>query len=159
MRDLDCLLDIPLFGLGETSSHLATISGQRFTITLVIDRMAPLYQWQMRPCGLADRCACIRASGLEFQGILAGFADPAPILPWLQQAARRIAQETGADVVIPGEVPMNPLLAINGINRVNDVPLIDSLACTMTMAELMVDLDRATGIAHCLHGGFNAASG
>ena len=65
-------------------------------------------------------------------------------------------RETGADVVIPGEVPMNLLLAINGVNRVDDVPLIDSLACTMKMAELMVDLRRATGIAHSRQGWFNA---
>jgi hypothetical protein len=65
-------------------------------------------------------------------------------------------RDTGADVVIPGEVPMNLLLASNGINRVDDVPLIDSLACTMKMAELMVELRQSTGIAHSRHGWFNA---
>jgi Asp/Glu/hydantoin racemase len=131
--------------------------GQRFAIMLFIDRMVPLYQEQMRLYGLADRCAGIRASGLTFADILGGFTDPATVIPRLQEAARRIARETGADVVIPGEVPMNLLLAINGVNRVDDIPLIDSLACTIKMAEMMVDLRRATGIAHSRQGWFNAA--
>ena len=44
--------------------------------------------------------------------ILAGFTDPASVLPRLQEAVRRIAQETGADVVIPGEVPMTHAAAL-----------------------------------------------
>jgi allantoin racemase len=157
LRELRSLLSIPAIGLGETSCHLATMFGQRFAIMLFIDRMVPLYQEQMRLYGLADRCAGIRASGLGFKDVLEGFANPQSVLPRLQEAVRRIAQETGADVVIPGEVPMNLLLAINGINRVDDVPLIDSLACTMKMAELMVDLRRSTGVSHSRQGWFNAA--
>jgi Asp/Glu/hydantoin racemase len=156
LRELRSLLDIPVIGLGETSCHLATMFGQRFAIMLFIDRMASLYHEQMRMYGLAERCAGVRASGLAFADILGGFADPEPVLTRLQEAVRRIVRETGADVVIPGEVPMNLLLAINGVNRVDDVPLIDSLACTMKMAELMVDLRRATGIAHSRQGWFNA---
>jgi Asp/Glu/hydantoin racemase len=156
LREARSLLDIPVVGLGETSCHLATMFGQRFAIMLFIDRMAPLYQEQMRLYGLADRCAGIRPSGLGFADVLAGFTDPAAVLPRLQDAVRRVVQETGADVVIPGEVPMNLLLASNGVTRVDEVPLIDSLACTMKMAELMADLRRATGIAHSRQGWFNA---
>jgi Asp/Glu/hydantoin racemase len=156
LREARSLLDIPVVGLGETSCHLATLFGQRFAIMLFIDRMVPVYQEQLRVYGLADRCAGIRASGLSFHDILGGFTDPAPVLARLQEAARRIAKETGADVVIPGEVPMNLLLALNGVTRIDDIPLIDSLACTMKMAELMVELRRATGIAHSRHGWFNA---
>jgi allantoin racemase len=146
-----------VIGLSETSCHLAMMFGQRFAIMQFIDRMAPLYHEQMRLYGLADLCAGIRASGLGFQDILAGFTDPGPVLPRLQEAVRRIARETAADAVIPGEVPMNLLRAINGINRMDDIPLIDSLACTMKMAELMVDPRRAAGIARSRHGWFNAA--
>jgi hypothetical protein len=75
----------------------------------------------------------------------------------LQDAVRVVVRDTGADVVIPGEVPMNLLLATNGISRVDGVPLIDSLACTMKMAELMVDRRRATGITYGRPGWFKAA--
>ena len=59
------------------------------------------------------------------------------------------------DVIIPGEVPLNVLLAINGVNRVDDVPILDGLTATMKMAEMMIDLKRATGITHSRHGWFN----
>lgn len=157
LREVRSLLDIPVVGLGETSCHLASMFGHRFAIMLFIDRMVPLYQEQLRLYGLAERCAGIRASGLTFQDVLGGFAEPAPVLARLQEAARRIARETGADVIIPGEVPMNLLLASNGVSRVDDMPVIDSLACTMKMAELMVELRRATGVMHSRHGWFNAA--
>jgi len=156
LREARSVLDILVIGVGETCCHLESMFGHRFAIMLFIDRMAPLYEEQLRIYGLADRCAGIRWSGLNFQGVLGGFADPAPVLPRLQDAVRRVARDTGAVVIMPGEVPMNLLLAMNGINRVDDVPLIDSLAGTMKMAELMVDLRRSTGIIHGRQGWFNA---
>lgn len=51
---------------------------------------------------------------------------------------------------------MNLLLAMNGINRVDDLPLIDNLAGTMKMAELMVDLRRSTGNTRSRQAWFNA---
>lgn len=53
--------------------------GHRFAIMLFIDRMAPLYEEQLRIYGLADRCVGIRPSGLNFQDVLGGFTDPGPV--------------------------------------------------------------------------------
>jgi allantoin racemase len=90
---------------------------------------------------------------------LSGYTTPGPVIEKFQDAARRVIKETGADVIIPGEVPLNLLMARNGITRVGDVPIIDGLATTMKMAELMVDLRRATGIKHSRHGWFNSVPG
>jgi len=54
---------------------------------------------------------------------------------------------------------LNLLMARNGITRVDDVPIIDGLASTMKMAELMVDLRKATGITHSRRGWFNSVPG
>ena len=54
---------------------------------------------------------------------------------------------SGADVIIPGEIPMNVLLATEGVHRVDDVPVIDCLGVTMKMTETMVDLKAASGLA------------
>jgi Asp/Glu/hydantoin racemase len=150
------MLDIPVIGMGETCCHLATMFGQRFAIMLFIDRMIPLYQDQIRQYGLADRCAGVVASGLGFGGVLEAYTNPAKAIEQFQDAARKVIKETGADVIIPGEVPLNLLMARNGVSRVDDVPIIDGLGSTLKMAELMVDLQRATGIRHSRHGFFNA---
>jgi Asp/Glu/hydantoin racemase len=81
------------------------------------------------------------------------------VIEKFQEAARRVIKETGADVLIPGEVPLNLLMARNGITRIDDVPIIDGLATTMKMAELMVDLRKATGIKHSRQGWSNSAPG
>jgi len=156
LREVRSLVDIPVIGMGETCCHLATMFGQRFAVLLFIDRMIPLYQEQIRNYGLTDRCAGVVASGLSFKEVLPGFQNPGPVIAKFQDVARRVVRETGADVIIPGEVPLNLLLAMNGVNRVDDVPVLDGLTATVKMAELMVDLYRATGIRHSRHGWFNS---
>ena len=156
LRETRSILTIPVIGMGETCFHLATMFGQRFAVMLFIDRMVPLYQEQIRNYGLADRCAGVVASGLRFADVLAGYKDPSPVIAAFTEAARRVIKETGADVIVPGEVPLNLLLARNGINRIDDVPVLDGLSSTLKMAETMVDLQRATGITHSRHGWFNA---
>jgi len=157
LREARSLVDIPVVGLGETIFHMATMYGQRFGVLLFIDRMIPIYQDQMRHYGLADRCAAIRPSGLGFRDVLAGFSEPGPVIARFLESARKMIREDGADVIIPGEVPLNMLLATNGISRVDNVPIMDSFTCTLKMAELMVDLRRATGIAHSRQGWANSA--
>ena len=158
LREVRSLLDIPVVGLGETVFHLATMYGQRFGVMLFIDRMVPLYREQVERYGLVSRCATIRASGLGFRDVLAGYGDPGPVIERFQDRARAMIRDDGADVIIPGEVPLSMLLAKNGVTRVDDVPVMDTLACALKMAELMVDLSRATGIRHSRHGFFNSVA-
>ena len=52
----------------------------------------------------------------------------------------------GADVIILGEIPLSLILASEGISRIDDSPIMDSLAVTLKMSELMVDLKNLTGL-------------
>ncbi len=156
LREVRSLISIPAIGLGETTFQIATTLGQRFGILLFINRMIPLYRSQIEAYGLSSRLAAIRASGLTFKDVLGGYSDPKAVIEKFQESARAMIRDDGADVIIPGEVPLSMLLAQNGINRVDDVPIMDTLACSLKMAELMVDLQRATGIKHSRHGFFNS---
>jgi len=53
---------------------------------------------------------------------------PTPARPLIAafETAARSAISLGAQVIIPGEGPLNVLLASNGVNRVDDVPVLDS---------------------------------
>lgn len=156
LREVRAIVDIPVVGLGESAFHTATMFGQRFGVLLFIDRMVPLYREQMTTYGLASRCAAIKASGITFHDVLAGYADPGPVIEKFKAAARAMIRDDGADVIIPGEVPISLLLARNNVSRVDDVPIIDTFAVAMKMCELMVDLGRSTGIKHSRHGFFNS---
>ncbi|MSO77338.1 MAG: racemase [Alphaproteobacteria bacterium] len=153
--EIRTLVDIPVVGYGETCFHLACLYGQRFGVLLFIDRMVPLYREQIRRYGLAERSAGIEPVGFTFQDVLPAFTNPGPLIDRFRVAARRLIA-AGADVIVPGEMPLNVLLASEGVTRVDDVPLIDGLAATMKMAEMMVELRQVSGMTASRQGWFNA---
>jgi Asp/Glu/hydantoin racemase len=156
IREIRSLVDMPVVGYGEASFHLACMLGHRFGLMVFIDRMIPLFREQMVAYGLASRCAAIEPVGFTFQDVLPAFADPGPLIERFQDRARALIR-TGVDVIVPGEMPLNILLATNGISRVDDVPIVDGLAVTMKMAEMLVDLRRSVGLAQSRHGWTGAA--
>ncbi len=156
LTEVRTLVDIPVIGCGETCFHLATTVGRRFGMLLFIDRMATRYLEQIREHGLAGHCVGVEPVGFTFNDVLAAFDRPGPIIDRFRASARRLIG-AGADVIIPGEIPLNVLLASEGVSRVDDVPLIDSLAVTLKMAEMMVDLRASTGLAPSRRGWTHAA--
>ena len=57
-----------------------------------------------------------------------------------------MAEELRADVIIPGENPLNMLLARERIAKIGGATVIDGFAATFKMAEMMVDLHRSSGM-------------
>jgi hypothetical protein len=58
----------------------------------------------------------------------------------------------GADVIILGEIPLSLILASEGISRIDDTPIMDSLAVTLKTTEMVVDLKKMTGLSPCRRG-------
>jgi allantoin racemase len=156
IREIRALVDMPVVGYGESSFHLACMLGHRFGLLVFIDRMIPLFREQIAGYGLSTRCAAIQPVGFTFQDVLPAFRDPGPLIARFQESARTMIRN-GADVIVPGEMPLNVLLAANGISRVDDVPIVDGLAVTMKMAETLVDLRRSVGLSQSRHGFHGAA--
>lgn len=156
LREIRTIVDIPVVGCGESCFLTAPTLGQRFAILVFIDRMASRYLEQIKTYGLIERCVGVFPAEFRFNDVLDAFDKPGPLIDRFRVAARRLI-DAGADVIIPGEVPMNLLLASEGVSRVDDVPLIDSLSLTIKMTELMVDLRKATGLAPSRRGWLHAA--
>jgi Asp/Glu/hydantoin racemase len=156
IREIRALIDMPVVGYGEASFHLACMLGHRFGLLMFIDRMIPLLREQIEGYGLASRCAGIEPVGFTFQDVLPAFKDPGPLIKRFEASARALIRQ-GADVIVPGEMPLNLLLAANGVSRVDDVPIVDGLAVTMKMAETLVDLRRSVGLKQSRHGWMSAA--
>jgi allantoin racemase len=155
-REIKTIVDIPVVAAGEICFHVASMHGQRFGLMLFMDRVIPRYAQLIEWAGLTGRCAGIRQSGLQFSDVAKGFDHPGPVIDRFRETARGMIA-AGADVIIPGEIPMNVLLAAEGVNRVDDVPVIDCLGVTIKMTEMMVELRASTGLAHSRHGWHNAA--
>jgi len=144
LTELRTLVEIPVIGCGETCFRLAAQDNRRFGMLVFIDRMAERYREQIAALGLAGRCVGVEPVGFRFADALGAFDQPGPVIDRFRIAARRMIA-AGAAAIVPGEIPLNVLLASEGIGEVDGVPLIDSLGVTLKQAESMVDARVSTG--------------
>ncbi len=156
IREVRALIDIPVVGYGEASFHTACMLGHRFGLLIFIDRMVPLLHEQIATYGLTSRCGGIAPVGFTFQDVLGAFAEPAALLERFHESARAMIRQ-GVDVIVPGEMPLNILLASNGVTQVDGVPIIDGLAVTLKLAETFADLRRTIGFKQSRHGWMGAS--
>lgn len=154
IREVRSLLDMPVVGYGETSMHAACQLGHRFGLMIFIDRMVPLYHEQIGIYGLQSRCTGVQPVGFTFTDVLKAWNDPAELIARFEKSAGRLIDQ-GADVLIPGEMPLNILLATHGVTRVQGVTIMDGIAVTLKMAEMMVSLRQTIGLAQSRQGWMN----
>lgn len=155
LREVRSLLDIPVVGYGESAMLTACMLGRRFGVLVFIDELAELVVDNAARHGLSERLAAVRHVGFRFADVLAGFAEPEPLIERFKAAARALIAQ-GAEVIIPGEAPLNVLLATHGVSEVDGVPVLDSLGAWIKQAESMVDLQRANGTQTCNRNYFSA---
>ena len=153
LREARSLIDIPVVAYGESSYLTSSMLGQKAGVLLFITEMAPVIRENAERVIPAHRFAGVRPVGFTFNDVLQAFDQPAPLLEKFHESARALIRD-GADVIVPGEAPLCVLLAKNGVNRVDDVPVLDALGATIKMAESMVDLRRSSGIAPSRRGYF-----
>ena len=155
LRECRASLNIPVVGYGESAMLFACTLGEKFGILNFIEGMAGQLADNAMRYGLASRFVAARQVGFTFADVLKGFENPAELIERFKNTARKMIAE-GADVIIPGEAPLCVLLARNGVNRVDDVPVMDSLAAWIKMAESLVDLKRVSGLSPSRRGYFQA---
>jgi allantoin racemase len=155
LRETRSLLDIPVVGYGESAMLRACQLGRRFGALVFIDELAELVADNVARLGLGERFAGARHVGFGFADVLEAFSEPSRLIATFQDSARRLIAQ-GAEVIIPGEAPLNVLLARNGVREVDGVPVIDSLAAWIKDAESLVDLRRTSGLQACRRGYFSA---
>jgi Asp/Glu/hydantoin racemase len=146
LREVRSLIDIPVVGYGESAMLTSCMLGGRFGVLLFIPELVPQIADNVRRYGLEQRFASARHVGFQFNDVLAGFDNPAPLIERFEEAARALIRD-GADVIIPGEAPLCVLLAKNKVSRVDDAPVIDALGANIKMAEALVDLKRICGVS------------
>ena len=155
LRQIRSLVSIPVVAYGESAMLTACQLGLKFGVLLFVDGMIPQIEANVREHGLESRCAGVQHVGFRFEDVLASFDQPSQIVDRFNIAARALIAR-GADVIIPGEAPLNVLMQRAGVSRVDDVPILDGVATTMMAAEQMVDLKRRLGIWRSTRGYYQA---
>lgn len=154
LREARTLVDIPVVGYGESSFITASLLGQRFGVLLFIKEMSPIVDRNLESYGLRDRYVGAYDVGFGFSDVLAAYDSADALIDKFHVASRKLIQ-MGCDVIIPGEAPLCLLLAKNGISRIDEAPVVDSLAATVKMAEMMADLRMTSGLRHARRGYFS----
>ena len=155
LREIRSLVSIPVVAYGESAMLTACQLGLKFGVLLFIREMIPQIEMNVRNHGLDARCAGIRHVGFSSQEVIPNEGLSPRILDIFHERARQLIAD-GADVIIPGEAPLSIHLARAGINRVDDVPVLDGVAATLKAAEVMVDLKRQLGVSRSTRGYYQA---
>lgn len=143
---------IPVVGIGEASMLLACSLGYKFAVITVAPGVIPTIELDIRAYGMQDRCIYRPVRSLDppsdMHTLLHSVTDPDKwIIPNFEQVARQCIQE-GAEVIIVGCGYYGPILSQHGYNEIpgTGVPVLDCSAAGLKMAEVLVDLQRSTGL-------------
>lgn len=138
------LVDIPVVAYGQASLLSAAMLGNRVGIINFIEPLADRIRRNTAAYGLAGLLGPIVQLEAQFHDITAGYAEPEPLITAFHRAAERAVAD-GANVIVPGEAPLNVFLADHDVRRIGNVPIVDSVASGLKFCELSVDLRRAGG--------------
>jgi allantoin racemase len=138
------LVRIPVIGAAQSSMHLASILGHRFSFLAIWEADIPAFEHQAARCGLSSRLASVRAFNIP---VLALEDDPEATLRVLVNLAEKAVAEDGAHVLIPGctgLVGLAPSIQAGLAERGCHVPVLDPPFVALKVAESLVEL----GLAH-----------
>jgi allantoin racemase len=133
------ITDKPVLGIAESSMHLASMLGHKFTIVSVLPRVKPLLENLVRQVGLESKCASVRCTDLT---VLEIEEDPDRAVRELTEEARRAVAEDGAEVICLGCAGMGPL--DKRIQEAVGAPVLDGTVSAVKMAEALYDYGLTT---------------
>lgn len=148
------LVNIPVIGYGQASMHMASMLGSKIGIVNFLAPLADQLRFNAQQYGLSQKLGPIVQADIGFYDIMEGYKNPQPIIDKFMEAAEKAIAE-GADVIIPGEGPMNIFLATHQIHHVGSVPIVDSFGTGIKMCESLVDLQKVSGMTMTRAGYYN----
>ncbi len=133
------LLRIPVVGYGESAMHVACMLGRKFCVLVFQHRMDQIMDMRVERLGLAARALPTRVVPASFDDVTHALTEPDALVERFHKAAVSAINE-GAEAIIPGQLYLSEALARAGVQRIEDVPVIDALSVTIKTAEMMHDL-------------------
>ena len=149
------MVNIPVVFISEASIHVALMQGNKFAfLTINPFFLARLMEIAKR-YGLSENMVqggCVDISYSNDFPIM--FKKPKIYIDKIKKEIKAIANR-GANVIIPGPVPISMLLLEQDIREVGSARVLDVFSCGLKMTEFMVDLEKA-GMVRSKHGLYSA---
>ena len=140
-----CVTDKPVIGIGEAAYSLAGMLANKFSVVTTLARSVPALEHNLMKYGLDRRCARVRSSEvavLDLEDDSSGAYEKIAA-----EIARAIAHDK-AEAIVLGCAGMTDLA--NKLSQQFDRPVLDGVACAVSLAEAMARLQLKT----TRHGGY-----
>jgi allantoin racemase len=139
------LVSVPVLGPGQTSMHLASMLGHRFSILTVLDQLVAVDEDKAASYGIATRLASVRSVGIP---VLDLEGNPEKLLAALTEQGLRAIRDDGAHVLILGCTGMigtaARLQAALAAEGEPGIPVIDPVPATLSVAAALA----GCGLSH-----------
>ena len=149
------LVEIPVLSAFETSLLVASTSARAFGLLVPTESAIRSNRRRVKHYAFEHRVAmiaCCDPPVTEYE-LERGFHGDSALLDKLCAQIRKMAA-AGCDLIIPAEGVLNAVLVENGITNVDGVPVFDSFGAVMASAEMMVKLQRKTGLRNARRGAY-----
>lgn len=151
------LTDRPVAGYGQAASLFGRCLGESLGVLAFNEPLFPLFRERLN-VHIPDFVGPIRNLDVSYSQLHASFHDSsgdAGLRAAIEDGCRALARD-GATVVVPGQMLLAEVTWRLGIQRVDEVPVMDALGALILLAESLVTLQKVSGIT-VSRGGFSWA--
>ena len=128
------LVSVPVLGIGEAAYHAASMIANKFSVITTLSRSVPGLENNLLRYGLAQKCACVRATEIPVLKLEQG--DPAT-LDKIRLEIHASINEDKAEAIVLGCAGMADLMA--RLSEEFGLPVIDGVSAGVTFAEALVN--------------------
>lgn len=129
----------PVVGIAEASLYVANMLAAKWSVVTTLHRARDMVEKTIHKAGMTGRCASVRTTSLA---VLDTENDRANTVEVLAEASRLAIAEDGAEAICLGCAGMSGLE--KQLEERLGVPVIDSVAAAVKMAESLVSLGKLT---------------
>jgi allantoin racemase len=128
------LVSVPVLGIGEAAYHAASMIANKFSVITTLSRSVPGLENNLLRYGLAQKCACVRATEIPVLKLEEG--DPAT-LDKIRLEIHASINEDKAEAIVLGCAGMADLMA--QLSEEFGLPVIEGVSAGITFAEALVN--------------------
>lgn len=147
LEEARSVVDIPVVSSLETALLVASTTARSFGLAAIDETMASTLRELVQRYGYERRVAMVEAMDpplTEFKLDEAFSGSPAFVERFASHARGMI--KAGADLIIPAEGVINTVLVRNQCFAVDGTPVLDSYGALLGFAEMLVQLQRRSGL-------------